>query len=177
MPPRYRALLFPAIFTLFGATGWLAAWVFASSPPSLPSLPVAEFTLTEPPSLTIALEQETSRRRSRVIFSLRSASGETVLAMLHDVAVLPDREVLSALLALKAPASLTLHIDRRQRVWSLAANGVPLVTLEDTHTAALTRRHQSVFGLRFVSTFFLLLAIGLGAFNLLRLKRKAQQAR
>ena len=172
MPPRYRALIFPAMFALFGAAGWLAAGVFAASPlGSAQSLAVAEFTLTEPPSLNIAPEQETSRRRSHVIFSLRSANGETVLAMLHDVAALPERGVLSALLALQAPAPLTLHIDRQQRIWSLTANGLPIVTLEDTHTAALTRRHQSVFGIRFVSSFFLLLALGLGAFNLLRLKR------
>ena len=87
------------------------------------------------------------------------------------MAALPERGVLSALLALQAPAPLTLQIDRQQRIWSLAANGLPIVTLEDTHTAALTRRHQSVFGIRFVSSFFLLLALGLGAFNLLRLKR------
>ncbi len=172
MPPRFRALLFPAMFALFGAAGWLAAWVLASSPRvSEPSLAVAEFTLTEPPSLNIAPEKETNSRRSRLIFSLRRANGEVILAMLHDVAALPDREVLSALLALKAPAPLTLHIDRKQRIWSLAANGLPIVTLEDTQTAAFTRRHQSVFGLRFVSSFFLLLASGLGVFNLLHRKK------
>lgn len=178
MPPRYRALLFPFMFTLFGAAGWLASWVFAASPlGSERPLTVAEFTLTEPPSLNIAPEQETSSRRSRLLFSLHRASGEPVLAMLHDVAVLPDRGVLSALLALESPTPLTLHIDHQQRIWSLAANSQPLVTLDDTRTAALTRRQQSVFGMRFVSSFFLLLALGLGAFNLVRLKRPAQPAR
>ena len=50
MPPRYRALLFPTIFALFGAAGWLAAGVFAASPlGSARPLAVAELTLTEPP--------------------------------------------------------------------------------------------------------------------------------
>lgn len=167
-----KRLIFPVICFLGGLTAWIGSYFINVSPDQVaPTLHSATFTLVEAPELTRPPAEETSSRKSVVYLKLQAPLAEPIIAFVNDVAVLPRSTTLDDLLALQAGSVLTVQMDTRQRIWSVSVAGVDIMTEQDGRAAMASRRADSVFGMRFVGSFHILLAMLIGVFQL-RARRK-----
>jgi hypothetical protein len=172
-----RNFIFPIAFFVLGMTGWLGSYVFDSQASNAQAtLTAAKYKLLEPPALNRPPEEGTRSRRSRVFLTLQGAQSEALIAVVDDVAVLPSAAILSALLALKSGETVEVQMDQSHRVWSLVAAGKPIITVEDIRATIALRQADSIFGLRFMGSFFILLGIGLAGYKFLRTRYQPRQS-
>ncbi|MBB2487793.1 hypothetical protein H5407_21360 [Mitsuaria sp. WAJ17] len=176
MPVSHTSALHPlpiqaAAFVALGLLSWGLSWHLAGTDPLAElRLRAGRYTLAEAPVLTVRPADETRSRPARVLLALRAPEGTLVEAEVRDVARLPPT-ALQALLQLPPASPLELRLDARGRVWALSTAGLSVLPEQLLREAALSRRRDSVFGVRFVGSVFLVVSLVLGGVVLLG-KRK-----